>query len=359
VPVAIDPAVIGRIKILQRSSLPPLGGVLSFWSEAREALAVKRREFLTLLGGAATAWPLAARAQQPVMPVIGFLSSRSPVESASVEAAFREGLKEGGYIEGQNLHIAFRWADGQFARLPPLAEALVDLRVAVIVAVGGVNAAFAAKSATATIPIVFVVGVDPVANGLVASLNRPAGNITGVTVMSAELVLKRLELLRELAPKGAAVAMLVNPLSPESTHEIKDVQVAAQTMGLELKMFNASTLNELNTAFAAIAEQRPDALLVGTDPFFLLRREVIGVPAIYPFREFAPSGGLISYGTNIASTYRQAGIYTGRILKGTKPAELPIMLPTKFQMVVNLKTAKVPGLDVPPSLFAFADEVIE
>jgi putative ABC transport system substrate-binding protein len=327
---------------------------------------MKRRQFISLLGGAAATWPLATSAQQPTMPVIGFLSSRSPSESASVEAAFREGLKEAGYIEGQNLHIAFRWADGQFARLPPLAEALVDLRVAVIVAVGGVNAAFAAKSATATIPIVFVVGVDPVANGLVASLNRPAGNITGVTVMSAELVHKRLELLRELAPKGAAVAMLVNPLSPESTHEIKDVQVAAQTMGLQLKMFNASTLNELNTAFAAIAEQRPDALLVGTDPFFLLRREEltvlaarIGVPAIYPFREFAPSGGLISYGTNIASTYRQAGIYTGRILKGTKPAELPIMLPTKFQMVVNLKTAKVLGLEVPPSLLAVADEVIE
>jgi putative ABC transport system substrate-binding protein len=327
---------------------------------------MKRRKFLTLLGGAAVAWPLGAHAQQTAMPVIGFLSSRSPSESASVEAAFREGLKEAGYIEGQNLHIAFRWADGQFARLPPLAEALVDLRVAVIVAVGGVNAAFAAKSATATIPIVFVVGVDPVANGLVASLNRPAVNITGVTVMSAELVLKRLELLRELAPKGAAVAMLVNPLSPESTHEIKDVQVAAQTMGLQLKMFNASTLNELNTAFAAIAEQRPDALLVGTDPFFLLRREELtvlaartGVPAIYPFREFAPSGGLISYGTNIASTYRQAGIYTGRILKGTKPAELPIMLPTKFQMVVNLKTAKALGLEVPPTLLARADEVIE
>jgi len=327
---------------------------------------IGRRELLAALGGAAAAWPLVARAQQPAMPVIGFLSSRSPSESASVEAAFREGLKESGYIEGQNLHIAFRWADGQFARLPPLAEALVDLRVAVMVAVGGVNAAFAAKSATATIPIVFVVGVDPVANGLVASLNRPAGNITGVTVMSAELVLKRLELLRELAPKGAAVAMLVNPLSPESTYEIKDVQVAAQTIGLQLKMFNASTLNELNTAFGAIAEQRPDALLVGTDPFFLLRREEltvlaarIGVPAIYPFREFAPSGGLISYGTNIASTYRQAGIYTGRILKGTKPAELPIMLPTKFQMVVNLKTAKALGLEIPPSLLAVADEVIE
>ena len=327
---------------------------------------MRRREFIALISGAAAGWPLAARAQQPAMPVIGFLSSRSPSESASVEAAFREGLKEAGYIEGQNLHIAFRWADGQFDRLPPLAEALVDLRVAVIVAVGGLNAAFAAKSATATIPIVFVVGVDPVANGLVASLNRPAGNITGVTVMSAELVLKRLELLRELAPKGAAVAMLVNPLSPESTHEIKDVQVAAQTMGLQLKMFNASTLNELNSAFAAIAEQRPDTLLVGTDPFFLLRREELtvlaartGVPAIYPFREFAPSGGLISYGTNIASTYRQAGIYTGRILKGTKPAELPIMLPTKFQMVVNLKTAKVLGLTVPPTLLARADEVIE
>ena len=326
---------------------------------------MKRRELLSLLGGAAT-WPLAARAQQAAMPVIGFLSSRSPSESASVEAAFREGLKEAGYIEGQNLHIAFRWADGQFARLPPLAEALVDLRVAVIVAVGGVNAAFAAKSATASIPIVFVMGDDPVANGLVASLNRPAGNITGMTVMSADLVLKRLEILREIAPKGAAVAMLVNPLSPESTSEVKDVQAAAQTMGLQLKMFDASTLNELNTAFAAIAGQRPDALLVGTDPFFLLRREEltvlaarIGAPAIYPFREFARSGGLISYGTNIASSYRQAGIYTGRILKGTKPAELPIMLPTQFQMVINLKTAKALGLQISPMLLTRADEVIE
>jgi ABC-type uncharacterized transport system substrate-binding protein len=324
---------------------------------------VRRREFITLIGGAAAAWPLDARAQQAAMPVIGFLSSRSPSESASVEAAFREGLKEAGYIEGQNLHIAFRWADGQFARLPPLAEALVDLRVAVIVTVGGVNAAFAAKSATATIPIVFVVGVDPVATGLVTSLNRPTGNITG---MSAELVLKRLELLREIVPAQAAVAILANPLSPESTYEIKEVQAAAQTMGLQLKMFNASTLNELNTAFAAIAEQRPDALLVGTDPFFLLRREEltvlaarIGAPAIYPFREFAPSGGLISYGTNIASSYRQAGIYTGRILKGAKPAELPIMLPTQFQMVINLKTAKTIGLEVPPTLLARADEVIE
>ena len=326
---------------------------------------MRRREFITLLGGAA-AWPLAARAQQAAIPVIGFLSSRSPSESASVEAAFREGLKEAGYIEGQNLHVAFRWADGQFARLPSLAEALVDLRVAVIVAVGGVNAAFAAKSATATIPIVIVVGGDPVANGLVTSLNRPGGNITGMTVMSAELVLKRLELLREIAPKLAALAMLANPLSPESTSEIKDVQAAAQTMGLQLKIFNASTLNELSTAFTAIAELRPDALLVASDPFFLLRREEltvlaarIGAPAIYPFREFAPSGGLISYGTNIASTYRQAGIYTGRILRGAKPAELPIMLPTQFWMVINLKTAKTLGLDVPPTLLARADEVIE
>ena len=326
---------------------------------------MRRRQFITLLGGAVV-WPLAARAQQAAIPVIGFLSSRSPSESASVEAAFREGLKEAGYIEGQNLHVAFRWADGQFARLPSLAEALVDLRVAVIVAVGGVNAAFAAKSATATIPIVFVVGADPVANGLVTSLNRPAGNITGMTVMSAELVLKRLELLREIAPKLAALAMLANPLSPESTSEIKDVQAAAQTMGLQLKIFNASTLNELSTAFTAIAELRPDALLVASDPFFLLRREEltvlaarIGAPAIYPFREFAPSGGLISYGTNIASTYRQAGIYTGRILRGAKPAELPIMLPTQFWMVINLKTAKTLGLDVPTTLLARADEVIE
>jgi len=327
---------------------------------------MRRREFITLLGGAAAAWPAAARAQQPAMPVIGFLSSRSPRESRSVEAAFRDGLKEAGYVEGQNAHIAFRWGDGQFDELPTLAAELVRQQVAVIVAIGGGSAALAAKATTAIIPIVFVVGFDPVTGGLVPSFNRPAGNITGMTLMSPVLGQKRLELLRDLAPNAAVVALLVNPLSPDGLPEIGDVEAAGQAMGLGIKIFNASTSSELYTALIAIAELRPDALLVVSDPFFLVRREeLIGLagrirrPVMYPFREFAGSGGLISYGANISNAYRQAGIYAGRILKGAKPADLPVMQPTKFELVINLKTAKALGLDIPTTLLASADEVIE
>ena len=326
---------------------------------------LKRREFITLVGGAA-AWPLAARAQQPAMPVIGFLSSRSPRESRSVEAASRDGLKEAGYVEGQNAHIAFRWADGQFDELPTLAAELVHQQVAVIVAIGGGSAALAARATTATIPIVFVVGFDPVTGGLVPSFNRPAGNITGMTLMSPVLGQKRLELLRDLAPNAAVIAILVNPLSPDGVPEIGDVESAGQAMGFGIKIFNASTSSELYTALTAIAELHPDALLVVSDPFFLVRREeLIGLanrirkPVMYPFREFAGSGGLISYGANIPNAYRQAGIYAGRILKGAKPADLRVMQPTKFELVINLKTAKALGLEIPPPVLALADEVIE
>jgi putative ABC transport system substrate-binding protein len=326
-----------------------------------------RRDFVTLLGGAAAAWPLAAGAQQQAaMPVVGFLSSRSPRESASVEAGFREGLKEAGYVEGQNVHIAFRWADGQFDQLPTLAADLIRQQVAVIVAIGGGSAALAAKAATTTIPIVFVVGFDPVLAGLVPNFNRPAGNVTGMTLMSPLLGQKRLELLHELAPNAAVVAMLVNPRSPDGVPEIGDVEAAAQAMGLGIRTFNASTSSELITALIAIAELRPDALLVVSDPFFLVRREELVTlaerikgPVIYPFREFAESGGLITYGANIPSAYRRAGNYSGRILKGAKPADLPVMQPTKFELVINLKTAKALGLTIPDKLLALADEVIE
>jgi putative ABC transport system substrate-binding protein len=328
---------------------------------------VKRREFIALLGGAAAAWPLVAGAQQLAIPVIGFLSSRSPRESASVEAGFREGLKDTGYVEGQNVHIAFRWADGQFDQLPTLAGDLVRQNVAVIVAIGGGSAALAAKAATTTIPVVFVVGFDPVMAGLVPNFNRPAGNVTGMTLMSPQLGQKRLELLRELAPNAALVAMLVNPRSPDGVPEIDDLEVAARTMGLGIKTFNASTSSELIAALIAIAELRPDALLVLSDPFFLTQREALvtlagrikGVPVIYPFREFTESGGLVSYGANIPSAYRQAGNYAGRILKGVKPTDLPVQQPTKFELVINLKTAKAIGLTIPDALLARANEVIE
>ena len=326
---------------------------------------LKRREFITLFGGAAAAWPLAARAQQSALPVVGYLSALSAAQVSHQVVAFRRGLNEVGFVEGQNVAIEFRWAEGQYDRLPAMASELVRRPVDLILAQAP-PAALAARTATATIPTVFVVGFDPVAAGLVASFNRPGGNATGMTLMTAPLGQKRLELLRELAPKAAVVAMLANPFSPDAAPEIRDVQVAAQAIGLQLKMFNASNLSELNAAFTAISAERPDALLVGSDPFLLLRREELvalaarlGVPAIYPFREFAASGGLISYGTNIANSYRQAGIYTGRILKGAKPADLPVMQPTLFELVINLKTAKALGFDIPPTLHARSDEVIE
>ena len=326
---------------------------------------MRRRDFIMLLGGAAAAWPHAARAQQPAMPVIGLLSALSEKQASELLVMFRRGLKEVGFVEGQNIALEYRWADGQYDRLPAMAAELVR-RPVTLIAAQAPPAALAARAATTTIPIVFVVGFDPIAAGLVTSFNRPGGNATGMTLITGPLGQKRLEILRELAPKAAVVAMLVNPISPDAVPEIRDVQATAQAIGLQLKMFNASAPGELDAAFAAIAEQRPDALLVGSDPFLLIRREELvalvsrlRVPAVYPFREFVAAGGLVSYGTNIANAYRQAGIYAGRILKGAIPADLPVMQPTTFELVINLKTAKTLGLDIPPILHARSDEVIE
>lgn len=325
---------------------------------------MRRRDFIKVIGGGAVAWPLAARAQQPT-PVVGFLSAVSQTQTAHLVAAFRRGLKETGFVEGSNVVIEYRFADGQYDRLPAQATELVRRAVDVIVA-SGPPAANAARVATASIPIVFVVGLDPVAAGLVASFNRPGGNATGITLVSGPLGQKRLELVREFAPKATDVAMLVNPLSPDAPPEIRDMQAAAQANGFKITLLNASTLDELKTAIATLADHRSSALLVGADPFFMVRREQIvaliaqqKVPAVYPFREFADAGGLMSYGTNIANAYRQSGIYAGRILKGAKPADLPVLNPTSFELVVNLKAAQTLGLDIPPALHARSDEVIE
>jgi ABC-type uncharacterized transport system substrate-binding protein len=325
---------------------------------------MKRRAFITLLGGA-SAWPLAARAQQPGMPVIGFLSSLSQAQTRHMVAAFQRGLGETGYVGGRNVAIEYRFADGQYDRLPALAGEVVRRPVSLILAAGP-PAALAAKAVTTTIPIVFIVGLDPVGAGLIASFNRPGGNATGMVLILGPLGQKRLELVRDLVPKAAAVAMLANPLSPDAAPEIREVQVAAHANRVQLRILNASTSDEIEAAFASFAQQRPDALLIGGDPFYMTRREDIvglvarsGLPAVYPFREFTEAGGLISYGTNIANSYRQAGIYAGRILGGVKPSDLPVMQPTTFELVINLKTAKALGLDIPPTLHARSDEVIE
>jgi len=318
-----------------------------------------------LLGGMATTWPLVVRAQQPGMPVIGWLHGSSLGNDWRSEQAFRKGLSEVGYVEGQNVAIEYRWAEGQYERLSALAGELVRRPVALILA-GTPPAALAAKTATASIPIVFVVGLDPVAAGLVASFNRPGGNATGMTLLTGPLVQKRLEFLRELIPNAVNIGMFINPTSPDAPPEIRDAQAAAQANGLKIKLLNATTVDEIDAAFASLADQRPDAMVVGSDPFFSTRKEQFAaqtartkIPTIYPFDEFPASGGLISYGTSRVNSYRQAGIYAGRILKGEKPADLPVHAPTKFELVINLKTARALGLTVPPSLLARADEVIE
>src|SRR3984885_3269255 len=326
---------------------------------------MKRREFITLLGGAGVAWSLAARAQQSRMPVIGFVSSFSETQSARPIAEFRRGLNDNGLIEGQSVTIEFRFADGRYDRLPALAAELVHHPVDLIFAAGP-PAALAAKAATTSIPIVFVVGFDPVTSGLVASLSRPGGNLTGMTLISDPLAQKRLEGLLGLVPKASVIAMLVNPVSPDTAPEIRAVQEMTQQRGLELPIVNASSLSEVDAAIAALAEKHPHALLVGSDPFYLTRPGEIAasvarlaLSAIYPFREFAAAGGLVSYGTNRAISYRQAGVYAARILKGPKPADLPVMQPATFELLINLRTAQALGLTIPPTLLALADEVIE
>ena len=329
-------------------------------------LDLRRRQFLTLLGGAAVAWPIAARAQQPTMPVIGFLSSRSPNESGSAVAAFRQGLAEIGYAEGKNVDIAFHWAEGRYDRLTKLAADLTRRPVAVIFATGGNPAAFAAKVTTTTIPIVFITGSDPVEVGLVASLNHPGSNVTGVSLFTSLLVAKRLELLRELVPAATIIGFLVNPNNSNAQLDTRVAHDAAARFGQQLVDISARSEEDINAAFAMLIQRRANALLVNTDSFFLTRRNQIAalaarhaVPTIHDLREYTAAGGLASYGTNLADAYRQGGAYVGRILKGEKPTNLPVVQPTKFDLVINLKTAKALGLDVPPTLLARADEVIE
>jgi putative ABC transport system substrate-binding protein len=328
---------------------------------------LKRREFITLLGGAAVAWPLAARAQQPAMPVIGFLRSISIERSPHLLGAFLRGLKETGYFEGQNVAIEYRSAEGQYDRLPALAADLVRREVTVIVATGGSVSAQAAKAATSTIPIVFTGGGDPVRDGLVASLNQPGGNLTGTNLLTIEIGSKRLGLLRELIPNATTIAVLLNPQSPEVGQHLQDVQRAARSLGQQIQVLNAANEEEIDSAFSAMARERPDALLLDPDPFLSVsRREQIvtlanhyRIPALYDWRESAEAGGLASYGPSHTEPYRLVGIYTGRILKGAKPADLPVIQSTKFELVINLRTARRIGLEIPPTLLARADEVIE
>ena len=326
---------------------------------------MKRREFIILLGGTAAAWPLTARAQRSRAPVVGWLHSASAGFTSHLLAAFRKGLSEAGFVERQNVLIEYRHANGQYEQLSRMAGELARRRVDVIFA-GSPPAALAAKVATTTIPIVFVVGLDPVAAGLVGSFNRPGGNATGITMITGPLAQKRLEILRELLPKAANIAMVVNPNTPDAVPEIRDVQAAAQVNEFNINIVNATTAAELDEAFKDLSGNRPDALLVGSDPFFVSHSEQFAkfashakIPAIYPFRESPDAGGLMSYGTNISNAYRQGGILTARILKGEKTSDLPVQQPTKFELVINLKAAKALGLTVPPSLLSRADDVIE
>ena len=327
---------------------------------------MRRREFITLVGGSATAWSFAARAQR-AMPVIGFLHPQSPEGYVEPMRGFRQGLKDAGYVEGENLAVEYRWANNQIERLSALAADLVRRGVAVIATGGGVLPALAAQAATKTIPIVFVVGDDPVTHGLVASLARPGGNLTGVNVLVVELTVKRLELLRDLVPGAVRIAVLLNPASePKTRSTVTDLQEAARTLGLQIQVFNADTSREIDVAFESIGRERPDALFATISPFFIVRRVQLvqlalfyRIPAAYGLRDFAEAGGLLSYGVSFAEAYRQVGIYTGHILNGAKPADLPVMQSTKLDLVVNAQTARMLGLTVPPSLLATADEVIE
>jgi putative ABC transport system substrate-binding protein len=326
---------------------------------------MNRRTFISLLGGAA-AWPLAARAQQPAVPVIGFLGSPSAAEWAPMVNAFQRGLKETGYVEGENVAIDYRWADGQYDRLPALAADLVRRQVAVIFAAGSAVPALAAKAATAAIPIVFALGVDPVQFGLVASLNRPGGNVTGVNFLAADMGEKALALIHELLPNVTIGALLINPNNPNADSVARNAREAARSLGLQFHLLTAGTEAEIDAAFASLVEQRIGMLLTGADPFFAGRRDQFvalaarhAVPAIYFTREFVAAGGLMSYGTNISDAYHRAGVYTGKILKGAKPADLPVEQSTRFEFVINLKTAKTLGLAIPDKLLALADEVIE
>jgi putative tryptophan/tyrosine transport system substrate-binding protein len=329
---------------------------------------MRRRDFITLLGGAAatTAWPLAARAQQPAMPVVGFLDPRSPDAMTERLRGFRQGLRDTGHVEGENVAIEYRWAENQMDRLSALAADLVSRRVAVIVAGAGITASVV-KTATTTIPIVFLVAEDPVRLGLVASLARPGGNLTGINFFNAELTAKRLELLRELVPGAVRVAVIVNPAGGgDAEATLRDVEPAARTMGLQLHVLNASTSLEIDEAFATFGSERPDAVFVSLDPFLNSRRAQLvnlaarhAVPASFSNRDFAEIGGLMSYGTNIADSFRQIGVYVGRILKGAKPSDLPVVQASKFELVINHQTARMLGITVPPTLLAAADEVIE
>jgi putative tryptophan/tyrosine transport system substrate-binding protein len=331
----------------------------------RRSWAVKRRDFITLLGVTA-AWPLVARAQQPAKPVIGVLHSASQRQFVSHIAAFRRGLNEGGYIEGDNVTVEYRWADGRYDRLPELAAELVQRPVAVLVTLGGDPPALAAKATTSTIPIVFNIGGDPVRAGLVANFNRPGGNATGVNILSPALEGKRLGLLHDLVPQAKAVAVLLNPSFPPAAVQLSRIEEAAQANGLQLHVLRATTHQEVDAAFETITQQHARALLVASDPFFVSAAGKLAalaarhaVPAMYPFREYTVAGGLMSYGIDLADAYRQVGVYVGRILRGAKPADLPVVQPTKFELVINMKAARALGLAVPNSMQLLADEVIE